>query len=233
MVHCLSSCHFQFIKNMIIRTAYKNTGLFHTDLFHKFKVFLACTDPTCDLRKLISSLHTFINGISVFFTVEEKFTLSDLSIRSAQSVKIIIKRYDLICRVRSSGLLSIAEGCICDPDLIRHTVRYNTVIECNLRDLIIVEQIPEHIRFIDIYERIHMLFQLQQIAVFIKVYFSIFHCCHLSFRNKYYSFSIFMYDCIQSYIVCQEEIKIFMRKIEKQYEYLRFSPIIPILLLCL
>ena len=52
----LSSCHFQLIENMIIRTAYKNSCLLETDLFDKLKVLFACADPACHFRKLIALL---------------------------------------------------------------------------------------------------------------------------------------------------------------------------------
>ena len=90
-------------------------------------------------------------------------------------MEIIINRHNLLCCIRSSGLLSVSKCRICDPDFIRHIMRHNTVIECNLWDFIIMEQIPEHIRRIYIHQWIHVFFQFQKICVLIQTYFSIFH----------------------------------------------------------
>jgi len=75
---------------MIVRTAYQNTSLFHSDLFHQFEIFLARTDPACYLREFIILFHAFVDCVSVLFTIEEEFTLSDLSLRTTQTMKIII-----------------------------------------------------------------------------------------------------------------------------------------------
>ena len=135
MLHCLTACHLHLIKNVVIRAAYENTGFLHTDVAHEFKVLLISADPACDLRKLISSLHTFVHRISVLFAVQKEFTLTHFSVRTSQAVQIVINRHDLLCGIRSAGLLPIAESSIRNPDFLRHMVRYNTVIECNLRNL--------------------------------------------------------------------------------------------------
>ena len=102
MFHRLFSGHFHFIKNMIIGTADKNSGFFQTDIFYQFKVFFACTNPAGYFREFVTSFQTFINGIPVFFAVQEKFTLADLSGRTAQLMKIIINRNNLFGTVGSS-----------------------------------------------------------------------------------------------------------------------------------
>ena len=46
-------------------------------------------------------------------------------------------------------------------------MRHNPVIEGNLRYLVIVEQIPEHIRFLHIDKRVNMFLQFQKICMLI------------------------------------------------------------------
>src|SRR5699024_8981909 len=142
---------------------YENSGLLKPDIFHELKILPARTDPAGYFRKLISSLKTFINRVPVLFTVEEEFTLSDFPVWSSQAVQIIVNCYNLICCIRRSRLLPVAECGICNPYLIRHIMRHNPVIEGNLRYLVIVEQIPEHIRFLHIDKRVNMFLQFQKI----------------------------------------------------------------------
>ena len=104
---------------MIIGTAYQDTGLSHTHIADKLEVLLICTDPAGNLRELIASLHTFLNSITVFLTVKEKFRSTNPSFRSAQLMKVIINPYDLLSAVWCSGLLAITECRVGDPDVTR------------------------------------------------------------------------------------------------------------------
>ena len=80
-----------------------------THIADKLEVLLICTDPAGNLRELIASLHTFLNSITVFLTVKEKFRSTNPSFRSAQLMKVIINPYDLLSAVWCSGLLAITE----------------------------------------------------------------------------------------------------------------------------
>jgi hypothetical protein len=82
--------------------------------------------------------------------------------RTTQLMQIIIDRYDLLRRVWGSGLLSVTERGIRDPDLMRHMMRDDSIIECDLRNFIVGEQIAKSIRFVHIYELVHVLFQFQK-----------------------------------------------------------------------
>ena len=80
---------------MIIRTADQYPRLLHADFLHQPEIILAGPDPAGDLRKLISSLHTFIDGIPVFPAVQEKFAGPDHPSGASQLVQIIVDRHDL------------------------------------------------------------------------------------------------------------------------------------------
>ena len=175
MVQRLLSRHFQFIKNMIIRAAHKNSRLFKPDILYKLKILFARADPAGHLRELIAFLQAFVHSIPVLFAVKEELALTDLPIRSSQSVQIIVDRHDLLRCIRCPGLLAVPECCVCDPDLIRHVVRHDPVIKRDLRYLIIMKQIAEHIRRIHINQREHMLLQLQKICMCVQKNFSVLH----------------------------------------------------------
>ena len=157
MLHRLFTCHFHLIKNMIIGTAYQDTGLSHTHITDKLEVLLICTDPAGNLRELIASLHTFLNSITVFLTVKEKFRSTNPSFRSAQLMKVIINPYDLLSAVWCSGLLAITKCRVGDPDIIWHMMWNDSVVECNLRYFRIWKKISEYIGSCNIHKRIHML----------------------------------------------------------------------------
>ena len=92
-------------------------------------------------------------------------------------MQIIVNCHDLLSSVGGSGLLSVAECRVRDPDLIRHMVRNGSVIEGYLRNLIIRIQISERVRSGHIDQRVHILFQLEQVRVVVHMYSSclIFH----------------------------------------------------------
>ena len=122
-------------------------------------------------------------------------------------MQIIINRYNLLCRIRRSGLLSITKCGICNPDFFRHTVRYNSVIERDTWNLCIRKQVSIHVGCRVFHQMIKRLLQLKQIRLFIKHYFSVFHnssSCDLQsvsivyIRNLYY--------CIQSIFKCQPNV---------------------------
>ena len=156
-VHNFASRHLHLIENMIIRAADQDTGLTQSEIFYQLEILFARADPACNFRELISAFQTFIYRVAVFFTVKEKLTLTDLSFRSAKFMEIIVNRHDLLCRIRCSRLLSVTEGCVRDPDLLRHIMRHNTVIECNLRNLRIWKQISECIRLCYVCKLVKML----------------------------------------------------------------------------
>ena len=102
MLHCLFAGHFQFHENVIIGTADQNTGFLHADLFHQLEVLLARANPAGNFGKFISFFQTFVHCIPIFFTVKEKFAGADQTIFSAQSVQIVINRYNLFGGIRGA-----------------------------------------------------------------------------------------------------------------------------------
>ena len=85
---------------LYLRQIFLNTGFFQSHITDQFEILFAGTDPACDLRKFITLLQTFVNSIPVFFAVQEKFALTDLSFRTSKPMHIIIDTYDLFGCVR-------------------------------------------------------------------------------------------------------------------------------------
>ena len=199
---------------MVIRAAYQDSRLLHPDLLHQLEIFLAGTDPACDLRELVSPLHTFVYGVTILLAVQEKLTGTDHSIRSAQLMQVIKDRHDLLCRVWRTGLLSIPEGSICDPDILGHIVRHDPVVKRDLGDLRVRKHIPKYIRLFDVIQNVHVLFDFQKVVLFIhsnrtvqKRSLIIVHHFHdlslLLVSLPDLSIRLITYNCIQSYHPCQ------------------------------
>ena len=167
MLHRLPSCHLQLHENMIIGAADQNAGLLHADLLHQAEILLARPDPAGHLRKPIAPFHALIDRVPVLLAVKEKFAGAHHSVGAAQPVQIIIDGDDLIRGIGGAGLLSVPEGGIRDPDLLRHVVRHDPVVEGDLRDLRIGEHIPEHVRLLHVVQDIHMLLDLKKIVLLI------------------------------------------------------------------
>jgi cell division protein FtsJ len=77
MVKRFPSRHIQLFKNMIIRTADKDTRFFNTDVVHQIKVLFLCAYPRRNFRKLITERHTFFYRFPILFCIDEKFTLTN------------------------------------------------------------------------------------------------------------------------------------------------------------
>ena len=150
---------------MIIGTTDQNASLLHSDLFYQLKVLLAGTDPAGNFGELVSPLHTFINSISVLLAIQEKFTGTDHSVGATQFMQIVIDLYDLLCGIRCSRLLSVSEGSICDPDILWHVMRHDTIIKRYFWDFGIREHVTEHVRLLHIIQYVHMLFNLQKVVL--------------------------------------------------------------------
>ena len=149
---------------MVVRTADEDSRLLHADLFYQLEVLLAGTDPACHLRKLIAALHTLIHRIPVLLAVKEELTGTDHALRTAELVQVVKDRDNLLRRIRRSRLLSVTERCIGDPDVFRHIVRHDSVVERNFRYFRIREHIAEYIWFFHIVQNVHMLFYFQKIV---------------------------------------------------------------------
>jgi hypothetical protein len=63
--------------------------------------------------------------------------LTEDSIRSAKTGEHLIEIHDLIRGIRCARLLTVTEGGVCDPNLLRHIERNSPVVEGYLRYLVV------------------------------------------------------------------------------------------------
>ena len=61
-----------------------------------------------------------------------------------------VECFDLLCRVGCSGLLSVAEGSICYPNLLRHSEGNATVVEGDLRNLVVGVNVSVEVGLVNI-----------------------------------------------------------------------------------
>ena len=210
MLHGLLAGHLQFQENMIIRAGDQNSGFLHPHLMNKTEIIMTCTNPAGNLRELISPFHAFVYRITVLLAVQEELAGLNHAVRPAKAMKLIIDMDDLIRRIRCPRLLTITEGGIGDPDILRHALRHGPVIERNLRNVRIRKHLTEHIRLLHIIQNVHVLFDLKQMIVFIHRDRTIFKrlCNHTILL--WMSYKIFenssMYNCIHLIHLRQDRI---------------------------
>ena len=116
-------------------------------------------------------------------------TVTDLSgdayrNRARLAQALLDSRHPLLAEAGHT-LLSVTEGSVRNPDFLWETMRYNKIVKCNFRNLVVREQIPEYVRALHINQLIHMLFQRKQIVMRITIYFSVFHMYTRSFIIHY------------------------------------------------
>ena len=174
MIHRLPSGHFQLHENVIIGARNQNSGLLEAQLLHQLIIFFLCANPAGHLRILITTLQTLTDGIPVFFAVEEKFGGADHAVRPAQAVKLIVDMDNLLCRIGRPRLLTVPERSVRDPDVLRHIVRNNSVVERNLRNFLIREHIVEDVRFLHVVQNVHMLLNRQEVVIAVHRHRAIF-----------------------------------------------------------
>ena len=120
IVHALGSCHLHLLEDMIIRAGHQNAGLLDTQFLDQLEVFLAGTDPAGDLRKPQVKTHALFQGFPILLAVDEELGLAYDAVRAAQLVQKLIDVDDLIHGVRLHTLLTVTQGGIGNPDLLRH-----------------------------------------------------------------------------------------------------------------
>ena len=77
----------------------------------------------------------------------------------------LVERDDLLDRVGLHALLSVAEGGVRDPDLLRHAHGYAAVVERDLRHVLIGEQVVVEVRPFDVLQGVFVILLLQQIGL--------------------------------------------------------------------
>ena len=163
--HCLLSCHSELVEDVIVRTACQDACLLDTHLLDYFEVFLLRTDPCRDLRELKPEILTCTDSFLIPVTVCEELSLSYYSFRSRQPGYELEYIHYLLCCIRLSRLLSVAERRVRDQDLLRHVIRARSEVETDLRHLYIFEELSEQVRLIHILYFIVDPFHLKKVGL--------------------------------------------------------------------
>ena len=71
-----------------------------TDALDELEILLLRSDPRSDLGKIKSECHTSLDRLAVLFRIYEELTLSDKTVRSAETVQHFIHSHDLIRSIR-------------------------------------------------------------------------------------------------------------------------------------
>ena len=137
---------------------------------NKLKIFFFRAYPRRYFGKFQSEGHTFFNGFPILFRIYEKFALTDNSVFTAEAGKHLVKRYNLLRSIRRARLLTVTEGRISYPYMLRHIQRHATMVEGYLRDLVIGVNLPVKIGVFNVLKRIFVLRLFKQVALRIFCY---------------------------------------------------------------
>ena len=161
LIHTLAAVHFHLFKYMVVTAAHKDSRLTNTEITNELKVLLRCSDPSGYLGKTKSEILTSCHSLSVFLTVNEELSLTNDTVRTAQSGHKLKEIDYLLNCVGVYGLLTISERGIGDPYLLRHIHRHATMVERHLRHRLIIIYISVKIGLFYVLKLISILFLLQ------------------------------------------------------------------------
>ena len=165
IVHGLFSRHLHFLEDVVVRAGDQNAGFLDAKVMHQLEVFLCRPNPAGDLREFEVQRHALFDGLPVFFAVDEKFRLADDAVGAAQLAQQLVDVHDLVNGIRLHGLLTIPQGGVRDPDLLRHGHGHPAVVERHLGNGAVGIHIPLQIRFRHILKGVFVGFLLQQVGL--------------------------------------------------------------------
>ena len=165
VVHCLLARHLHLLEDVVVAAADQNAGLTDAEVAHEAKILFGGAYPRRDLRELQPQLHALFERLAVFFAVDKKLRLPYDAVRPAEPRQILVNIHDLLDRVRLHGLLPVAQGCVRDPDILRHVHRHAPVVERNLRHHSLRINVALEVRLRHVLERIFVRILLQQISL--------------------------------------------------------------------
>jgi hypothetical protein len=125
---------------MVVGAGDEHARFLKTDAFNKLEILLVCSDPRGYFREVVAKSHTFLDRAAILFGIYEEFALSDKTLGSAETVKKLENINDLRNAEGRGGLLTVTEGRIGDPYILRHIYRYEAVVEGYLRNAFVVEK---------------------------------------------------------------------------------------------
>ena len=158
-----------FFEDVIIRTTHKNPRLGDIRLLDELKVLFVGADPRRDLGKFEPRVLACLQRLLVLFGVDKELRLADKPLGSAQTGHELIQIDDLLDGEGRGGLLPVAESRVRHPDLIGHVDGHMAVVEHDLGDALIVEQLAEQLRLLDVLQFVVIDRIFQQVGFLVEI----------------------------------------------------------------
>ena len=127
---------------MIIRTAHEDARLPHPSVLHQLKILGIGPNPGGDFRKLQTKILTGTHGTLILVGIQEKLALPDDALGPRKAAQHLVNINDLLhCKGRT-GLLAVPESGVSDPNILRHILGHQPVVEAHLGHRGILKQLP-------------------------------------------------------------------------------------------
>jgi len=148
----LSSVLLELEEDVVIGDGREDAGLLETEVFDDFEVVGVGSNPAGDLGESISESKAAGHCFAVASAVDEELGLADNPSRSAETVHHAIEVDDLLRRIRRSGLLTVAEGGVGDPDFLCWVQGHDGAVEEDSGHFGIGELLTEESGFRDVFD---------------------------------------------------------------------------------
>ena len=162
--HALLTGHFHLLEDVVVATGDQNARLTDAEILNQLKVLLAGTDPGRDLGKFQSQLLTLLNSVPVLLTINKELGLANDAVGTAQLGHQLEEIHDLLDGIRLHRLLSVTEGGIGDPDILRHSDGHASVVEGNARNVGVRINVTVKIGLLNVLQGIFIGALLQQVC---------------------------------------------------------------------
>ena len=149
-IHRLFAGEVHLVEDVVVRAGDENARLANAQLLDKVKVTFGRANPRRNLRETIAAVAAELQRFAILLAVDEELALADQPVRAAQLVHHVKQAQNLLRRKRRTGLLTVAEGRVGDPNLFRHAHGHEALVERDLRNLVKIEDFREQICFGDI-----------------------------------------------------------------------------------
>ena len=189
VIHGLLAGHLHLFEDVVVAAGHQDARLLDAQVPHQLEVLPAGPNPGGDLREPQPQLLALADRLAVLLAVHEELRLADDAVGSAEPGEQLVELHDLLHAVRLHRLLTVAEGGVRDPDVLRHAHRHPAMVEGNARHRVVGIDIAVQVRIGNVLEGIFIALLLQQVG-FIGdfqhlasphngIYVSLYTCMHL------------------------------------------------------
>ena len=131
---------------MVVGCRSQNPGLAQAHLLHDFEVRFHRANPSCHLGELVAAREASIHRLAIGLRVQEKFSLPDDAVGSAEAMQHVVHRDDLPGRIWRTRLLAVAEGGVGNEKVWRGVGFLEFAVENHSRHRVVGELLAEKIR---------------------------------------------------------------------------------------